>query len=113
MDNRISDLFNLQERCWTAASKLESLVARDGNLKLPVFYLQAFRDAFDSLATLQSVAVSLDGPWRVSGKTEDGRMYKLTNRSGYVVCHAYTEEVARALELLSLLEGPRGSTELT
>lgn len=87
------------EALWTAASKLESQVCR--NPDLPPVYREHVRDAFEALRSVHATLRQIGAPLRVSGQTEDGRMWVLSNADGFAVAHVYTRETADALAALS------------
>jgi hypothetical protein len=98
----MSSLEKLSERCWSATSKLESQVVR--NPDLPQVYRQIVSESFESLRALSDVTDEhKDGPWRISGTTDDGRMLKLSNRHGAVVAHVHSDETAHLLMAISEL----------
>lgn len=96
----MTSLAKLFERCWSATSKLESQVL--DNPDLPKAYSQVASESFDSLRALGlAIGWRKDGPWRISGKTEDERMYKISNSDGFVVCHVYGEDSAQLIVAIS------------
>lgn len=44
-------------------------------------------------------------PWRISGRTEDGRMAVIVDARGYIVCHAY-DGAAEFIVAAANLAGP-------
>lgn len=91
----------LPERCWSAASKLESVCNRDPDA--PPAYRAIAAEAFNSLRTLDDLTKGQDGPWRLGGMTEDGRMHRLLNAHGHEVARVYGEGAALALVAVSHL----------
>lgn len=103
----MNSIRKLWERCWSAASQLDAVSVR--NKDMPQAYHDTAVQAFMSLRALESATDGReDGPWRISGTTEDERMLKLSNRHGAVVAHVYGDEAAHLLMAVSELWSKEG-----
>lgn len=87
------------ENLWTVLSKLESLVARNPNL--PLVYSQHLAEGYDSLRLLEKLTSSLNGPLRVLGEPNDGKMYTVFDNTGRVIAYVHHPETAQTLSELS------------